>query len=379
MMRRRVGPAETRGPAKTGKKTKLLAERLEPGDIAIIDHRDLDEVAAESLCARKVRAVINADLSMSGRYPNNGPKKLSAARILHIDQAGPEIFEKVRDGETLTIRGSSIWRGQELLARGRLMDEELIARQTALAEQNLDELLDMFVQNTLDYALKEKELILGAWEFPRLVTDFAGRHSLVVVRGQSYRDDLKAIKHYIDEVRPVLIGVDGGADALLEFGYTCDLIVGDMDSVSDHALAAAKELVVHAYPDGRAPGLARIEELGLAAQTMKAPGTSEDIALLLAYENGARLIAAVGTHSNMIDFLEKGRKGMASTFLVRLKVGSRLVDARGVSQLYRSQVSGRSVLLVALAASIPVAALAIANPTVRHVFRLIAMRLQLGL
>ncbi|MCW3490252.1 putative cytokinetic ring protein SteA [Dethiobacter alkaliphilus] len=365
------------GPAKKGKKTKKLVDELVAGDIAVIAHRDLDELAAESLCARKVKAVINADSSMTGRYPNNGPAKLAAAKIFHLDQLGEEFFEKVGDNDRLTVREDGIWRSSEFLGRGRVVDAALIKEQMRVAEENLTQMLDSFVQNTLDYALKEKELILGNLELPRLKTDFADRHVLVVVRGQSYREDLEAVKHYIDEVRPVLVGVDGGADALLEYGYTPDLVVGDMDSISDQALKKARELVVHAYRDGRAPGMERIRSLNLAATTVQAPGTSEDIAFLLAYEWGAKLIAAIGTHSNMIDFLEKGRKGMASTFLVRLKVGNRLVDARGVSQLYRSRVSGRSLILLTLAAGIPAVALALANPTVRHIFGLIAMRLRL--
>ncbi|NLZ92904.1 MAG: hypothetical protein GX922_02620 [Firmicutes bacterium] len=367
------------GPVKVGKKTKILAARLKPGDIALIDHRDLDELAAQALSEQKIRAVINASSSISGYYPNLGPQVLWKAKIPHFDLAGADLMAKVHDGEILTVVDGKIWRGSEYLGTARLIDQELIEKQMKTAEQNLGNLLDAFVQNTLDYARKEKELILGKLKMPLLKTTFTGKHTLVVVRGQSYREDLEAIKQYIDEVKPVLVGVDGGADALVEFGYTPDLVVGDMDSVSDFALKKSKELVVHAYPNGKAPGMTRINQLGLTAKTMEAPGTSEDIALLLAYENGARLIAAIGTHSNMIDFLEKGRKGMASTFLVRLKVGSRLVDARGVSQLYRSQVSGRSLVLLAVAAAIPVLALALANPTVRHLFRLIAFRLRLAL
>lgn len=373
----RSWPVEIRGPVKIDRKTKHLAERLQPGDIAVIAHRDLDEVAAESLCAQKVKAVINADSSMTGRYPNNGPGKLLSAHIPHLDEAGYGLFDVLSEGDTVIIRGTEIWRKGKLLARCRLVDEFVIREKTQAAEKNISSLLDEFVQNTLEYALKEKELILGGLELPRLDTSFAGRHTLVVVRGQHYREDLNAVKHYIDEVKPVLVGVDGGADALVEFGYIPDLVVGDMDSVSDQALARARERVVHAYPDGRAPGMQRMNALGLSAKTVRAPGTSEDIALLLAYENRAKLIAAVGTHSNMIDFLEKGRKGMASTFLVRLKVGSRLIDARGVSQLYRSCVSARSLLILAFAASIPVAVLVVANPTIRHIFRLLRFRLGL--
>lgn len=366
-------------PAKVGKKTKILVTKLQPGDIAVIDHRDLDELAAVSLVASKVKAVINADTSMSGRYPNNGPQILLEAKILHLDQAGSMLLEKINDGDLLTIRGNTVYRGAERLAVARIVDAELIRRQTTVAERNLDSLLHDFVQNTLEYALREKELILGSLEIPPLSVPISGRHALVVVRGKSYREDLEAIKHYLDEVKPVLIAVDGGADVLLEYGYVPDLIVGDMDSVSDQALRKARERVVHAYTDGRAPGMERIRRLGLSAAVMKAPGTSEDIAMLLAYESGARLIVAVGTHSNMIDFLEKGRKGMASTFLVRLKVGSRLVDARGVSQLYRGRLSGRWLLLLALAASIPALVMIFTNPTVRHIFRLIALRIRLAL
>ena len=343
-----------------------------------IDHRDLDEIAAESLAQKKVKAVVNINSSMSGRYPNNGPRKLAEANIPHYDLAGEDFYCRVREGEIVTIRGGELYLGEQHVASARVVDGAVISQQLGLAEENLDALLDDFVQNTLEYALREKELILGGIDFPPLVTEIDGRHVLVVVRGQSYREDLKAVGHYLDEVKPVLIGVDGGADALLEFGRVPDIVVGDMDSVSDQTLRRAKEILVHAYTDGNAPGLARVENLGLRANVVKAPGTSEDIALLLAYEKGAKLIAAVGTHSNMIDFLEKGRKGMASTFLVRLKVGSRLIDARGISQLYRERVSVRSLLLLALAASIPVLALALANPTIRHVFRLLAMRLQLG-
>lgn len=372
-------PVSLQGAAKAGKRTKILVERLEPGDIAVIDHRDLDELAARSLVKRKVCAVVNVNDSISGRYPNKGPQVLWEARIPHFDLAGSDLMANLHDGECLTIYDGGIWRRQELLATVREVDQAVIRAQTAAAEANLGNLLDAFVQNTLDYARQEKKLILDGLELPPLRISFAGKHTLVVVRGQSYREDLEAIKHYIDEVKPVLVGVDGGADALLEYGYLPDLIVGDMDSVSEVALIKAKERLVHAYPDGRAPGMARIEHLGLTAQIVKAPGTSEDIALLLAYELGAKLIAAIGTHSNMIDFLEKGRKGMASTFLVRLKIGDRLVDARGVSQLYHGRVSGRSLVLLTLAAGIPVLALAVTNPTVRHLFRLIALRVRLAL
>ncbi|HHV82143.1 MAG TPA: hypothetical protein GXX43_00515, partial [Tepidanaerobacter syntrophicus] len=195
----------------------------------------------------------------------------------------------------------------------------------------------------------------------------------------NYKEDLAAIKTYIDEVRPVLIGVDGGADALLEYGYTPDIIIGDMDSVSDNTLRICKEkdIVVHAYPDGRSPGLERIKKLGLDAKIFTSPGTSEDIAMLLAYEKGADLIVAVGTHSSMIDFLEKGRKGMGSTFLVRLKVGSILVDAKGVSKLYNQRLRPSYMLGIFAAALVPILVIFNISPPIKHALKLLELRLKM--
>ncbi|MGH3657778.1 MAG: putative cytokinetic ring protein SteA, partial [Micromonosporaceae bacterium] len=191
----------------------------------------------------------------------------------------------------------------------------------------------------------------------------AGRHVLIVVRGYDYKADLDVLRPYIREFKPVLIGVDGGADALVEAGYTPDMIIGDMDSVSDDVLRCGAEIVVHAYADGRAPGLARVEALGLSAVTFPAAATSEDIAMLLADEKAASLIVAVGTHATLVEFLDKGRGGMASTFLTRLRVGGKLVDAKGVSRLYRQNLSTSSLVLLVLAALAAMAA-AVAVSTV---------------
>ncbi|MGI6097880.1 MAG: putative cytokinetic ring protein SteA, partial [Dethiobacteria bacterium] len=265
------------------------------------------------------------------------------------------------------------------IAKGQILTKELLSKKIARAEINQGKLLDRFVQNTLEYARREKGIILGSLTMPKLQTVIRDRHVLVVVRGKNYREDLKAIMHYIDEVKPVLIGVDGGADALWEFGYRADIVIGDMDSVGDEALQNAAELVVHAYPDGRAPGMERVKKLGLEAKIFSAPGTSEDVAMLLAYENKAELIVALGTHSSMVDFLEKGRAGMASTFLVRLKVGEKLVDARGVSQLYRKTANYRFVAPLLIAALLPIAVLAALSPWVQHMFKLIMLRLRFSI
>lgn len=341
--------AEYKATARIDKRTKNLAKRMMPGEIAVIDHTDLDLVAADSLISAKVKLVINASPSISGRYPNPGPAALLKEGIGILDNVGQGVFEQIREGEYLEIKGNEIWRGTDCLGNGEFLELHAVNARLKDIRKNLGSELDKFLHNTLEYAIKEKDLLLGTLPMPEIETHFEGRPVLVVVRGHNYREDLTIIKSYIDDVNPVLIGVDGGADALIEYGYNPHLIVGDMDSVSDRALKSGAEIIVHAYTDGRAPGMDRINALGLKAKSFPAPGTSEDIALLMAYEKGADLIVAVGTHSNMVDFLEKGRKGMGSTFLVRLKVGSILVDARGVSKIYQGRMKLRYLLQVSMA------------------------------
>lgn len=340
---------ELKAKARIDSRTKNLVKRIKPGEIAVIDHADLDQVAADSLIQAKVKLVINASPSITGKYPNPGPSKLLEEGINILDNVGKDFFNRVHEGDLLEIKGNQVFKGQELIGEGEFLELKFVKLRLKEIRRNLGSELDKFLHNTLEYALKEKELILGSLTLPQVKTKFEGKSVVVVVRGENYREDLSIIQPYIDDVHPVLVGVDGGADALLEFGYHPHLIIGDMDSVSDRALRSGAELIVHAYPDGRAPGLERINQLNLKAGIFPAPGTSEDIALLLAYEKGANLIVAVGTHSNMIDFLEKGRKGMGSTFLVRLKVGSILVDARGVSRIYQGRIKLRYILQISIA------------------------------
>jgi uncharacterized membrane-anchored protein len=359
------------GKARCDKKTKRLISRLLPGEIAIIDHPDIDEMAAVGLIEAKASAVINISPSMTGRYQNQGPIRLLQAGIPVIDVQDGELMVKIREEQSLTIIDGCIYMEGMLLTVGELLTYEKIMQRMADAKKNAPDELQRFFENTLFYANKEKNFFLG--DVPRLSlrTKIQGRHVLVVVRGLNYREDLRAIMTYIHEVQPVLIGVDGGADALMQAGLRPHLIIGDMDSVSDSALRSGAEIVVHAYPDGHAPGLERIQRLGLKAHRYPAPGTSEDIALLLAYENGADLIVAVGTHTHMVDFLEKGRKGMASTLLTRLRVGAKLVDAKGVSQLYQKRrISWTALVIVCTASMIPVAMIAAVNPIVRNLLRM---------
>lgn len=366
-----------RGVARVDRKTKNLLARLRPGDIAVVDHEDIDVVACESLVGAGVRAVVNARRSISGRYPNPGPLLLCRAGIYVLDEVGPEVLDLVRDGDLIELEGNAVVRHGVVVSKGRVQTVASLERELGRARQGLARELDAFVSNTIEYARREKSAILGSLTFPPLRTRLSCRHALVVVRGRDYKDDLRAIRSYIEEVRPALLAVDGAADALLEMGFSPDVIVGDMDSVSDEALRRGSELVVHAYPDGRAPGLERIKRLGLEASICPAPGTSEDLAMLLAYENGAELIVAVGAHTSVEEFLDKGRPGMASTFLTRLKIGSLLVDAKGVSKLYRGRMRAGYLVLLVIAALVPLALAGAESGIVRQILRLVLIRLKL--
>jgi uncharacterized membrane-anchored protein len=331
-------------------RTKRLTKRLRPGDIAIIDHVDLDRVAAEALVAAKVSAVVNTAPSISGRYPNLGPEILLAAGVPLVDDVDSDVFAQCREGEMVRLYDDTLYSVDgRVLAKGTVRTSESVAAAMAEARAGLAVQLESFASNTMEYLKRERELLLDGVGVPDIRTKLEGRHALVVVRGYDYRRDLVALRHYIREFRPVLIAVDGGADALREEGLKPDIIVGDMDSVSDEALRCGAEVVVHAYRDGSAPGLARVEDLGISPVVFPAAGTSEDVALLLADEKGAQLIVAVGTHATLIEFLDKGRSGMASTFLTRLRVGGKLVDAKGVSRLYRSRIPAHTLALLVVA------------------------------
>jgi uncharacterized membrane-anchored protein len=343
-------PGIVTGPIRMDRRTKRLAGRLRPGDIAVIDHVDLDRVAADALVAAGVSAILNARPSISGRYPNLGPEVVVRAGIPLIDDLGEAMFESLREGVEVRIDNDAVYLGAELVATGVRQDAQRVAAALAEAREGVSVALEAFAANTMEYLKRERDLLFDGVGVPDIETDIAGHHCLIVVRGYDYQADLDVLRPYIREFKPVLIGVDGGADALVEAGYTPDLIVGDMDSVTDDVLRCGAEVVVHAYPDGHAPGLERVNQLGVPAKIFPAAATSEDIALLLADEKGAALIVAVGTHWTLVEFLDKGRGGMASTLLTRLRIGGKLVDAKGVSRLYRQGIPGSSLLLLVLAA-----------------------------
>ena len=367
---------EHTGPARLDRRTKQLVRRLSPDDIAIIDHADLDRVSAEELLEAGIRVVINVAESQTGRFPNPGPLLLVRGGVRLIDAPGANLFEKVSDGELLTVRGAGLYRnGTRLVAGKELRADEL---SDALRDQRsrVTEALETFAENTMRYLREEGRLLSEGIGFPALDTRFRDRHALVVVRGPGHKRDLRIVRPYVRDFRPVLVAVDGGADALLEAGYKPDVIVGDMDSVSDRALRSARELVVHAYEDGAAPGAERVRELGLSHHIVPAPATSEDVALLLAYEKGAELIVAVGTHFNLIEFLERNRSGMSSTFLTRLKVGEILIDAKGVSRLVSRRVGLWPLVAFAVTGLGALVVAVVVSPQLRSWFELLGLRLR---
>jgi uncharacterized membrane-anchored protein len=340
------------GVARIDRRTKRLTKRLKPGEIAIIDHVDVDRVSAEALVSCEAAGVVNVAAGISGRYPNLGPQIIIEAGVPFIDNASQELFERIKDGDTVRLHEGAVYLGDEVVGKGEAQTPEAIEAAMAEARAGLAVQIEAFAVNTMEYVRGEGKLLIDGVGVPPIRTPIEGRHALIVVRGYHYKEDIATLRPYLREYRPVLIGVDGGADALLEAGYLPDVIVGDFDSVSTKALTCGAELIVHAYRDGRAPGLERVHQLGRDAVIFPSTGTSEDIAMLLADDKGAELIVAVGTHGTLEEFLDKGRSGMASTFLTRLRVGSKLVDAKGVSMLYRSRISTPQLLLLAITALI---------------------------
>jgi len=367
---------EYTGHARLDRRTKQLVRRLSPDDIAIIDHADLDRVSAEELIESGVRVVVNVADSQTGRYPNPGPLLLVRGGVRLIDAPGANLFDQVGEGELLTVRGASLFRNGARLVAGRELRADELA--DALREQRgrVTEALEHFAENTMRYLREEGRLLSEGIGFPALETRFRDRHALVVVRGPGHKRDLRIVRPYVRDFRPVLVAVDGGADALLEAGYRPDVIVGDMDSVSDNALRSGAEILIHAYESGTAPGAERVQALGLSHHVVPAPATSEDVALLLAYEKGAELIVVVGAHLNLLEFLERNRSGMSSTFLTRLRVGEILVDAKGVSRLVSRQV-GIWPLVAFAAAGLGALVVAVAvSPQLRALFELLGLRLR---
>jgi uncharacterized membrane-anchored protein len=367
------------GTARLGGRTKHLVKRLHPGEVAVVDHVDIDRIAAEELIEAGVVAVLNAAPSSSGRYPNAGPLMLARAGIVLVDAPDAKLFELLKDGDRVKIVGDTIYVGEEEVAQGRPLRVAELEREMQVHRQRIDEALGEFAENTVAHVREETDLLTGTIAFPSTRASFRDRHVLIVVRGDRHRRDLKALRAYIRDVRPLIVAVDGGADGVLEAGLKPDVILGDMDSASDAALRCGAELIVHAYPDGGAPGRERLVEAGLDHQVIPAAGTSEDVAMLMAHEKGATLIVSVGAHFNLVEFLDRKRGGMSSTFLTRLKIGERLVDAKGVSRLYNPSSALAPLAFFAVAFLILLTILVITSPALNDVWELVWLKIRIWL
>jgi uncharacterized membrane-anchored protein len=379
------------GAVRLGRRTKVLVRHLLRGEIAVIDHRDIDRVSAEELIAAGAAAVLNCAPSSSGSYPNLGPQLLVEAGVLLVDVPGDGLFAALADGEEVRIEvpsaraegritgspSASIVRDGRLLARGEVLERARIRTETEARRGEVGAALERFAHNTIEHMREERELLAGRVDMPRFRTEFRDRSTLVVVRGVGHQRDLRALRPFIRDERPVIVAVDGGAEALLDAGLAPDMIVGDMDSAGEAALRCGAELVVHCYRDGRAPGRERLESLGLPFKLLPAPGTSQDVAMLIAAEKGARLIVTVGSPFNLLEFLDRNREGMSSTFLTRLRIGEILVDAKGVSRLYRPRPSLVPLLVVIAAGLIALIAVVWMTPALHDVANLLWLKLQL--
>ncbi|MFL5827393.1 MAG: putative cytokinetic ring protein SteA [Thermoleophilaceae bacterium] len=365
------------GTARLGKRTKRLVKRLTPDDIAVIDHEDIDRVSAEDLAATGVRCVVNVAASSSGRYPNAGPLILTEAGVHLVDMPGAPLFDTLKDGEQITVRGGDVLRDGKRIAGGEALDLEAVRQAQESGRRQIGDALEAFAENTMEHILEERDLLVGRIDLPEFSTGFRDRPALVVVRGVDHQKDLRALRPYVRDMKPALVAVDGGADAILEQGWKPDMIVGDMDSATDAALRCGSELVVHAYPDGRAPGRERLDKLGLPYKVVPAPATSEDVAMIIAAERGAALIVAVGSHFNLMEFLDKNRKGMSSTFLTRLRIGEILVDAKGVSRLYRPSAGKGPIVILTLAALATLIVVLVTSPSLGPLLDLLWLKIKI--
>jgi uncharacterized membrane-anchored protein len=304
---------------------------------------------------------------------------LARAGVRLVDAPAAPLFAELRDGDEVSITGGEIRTNGTVLAAGHPIGLEEANEQLERQRARINEALGAFATNTIEHVREEGALLAGRIEFPLTRTRFRGRHVLIVVRGTTYRRDLQALRAYIEDTEPVLVGVDGGADAILEEGFEPDVVLGDMDSATDAALGCGAELIVHAYSDGSAPGCERLERLGLTYLVVPAVGTSEDVAMLLAHQKGAELIVSVGSHFNLTEFLDKNRAGMSSTFLTRLRIGETLVDAKGVSRLYNPGVRGWQMALFVLASLLLIVIVVISSPALEELFDLVWLKIKVSL
>jgi uncharacterized membrane-anchored protein len=337
------------GVARVDRNTDALLRRVEAHEIAVLDEIDLDRVTADALIAAGVSAVVNVAPSISGRFPNLGPEALVAAEVTLVDAVGDEVFRRLRDGMKIRLHDGGVFVGEQLVARGIPQTAESVAAAMDRAKDGMANQLEAFSANTIEFMRQDRDLLLDGVGVPEVRVPLAGHHVVVVAPG-AHHEDLAGLRPYVKEYHPVVVGVGTGADALWRAGYRTDLIVADPADVSDEVLTCGADVVVPAFADGHAPGLARVQDLGASAVTFPASGNPEDLALLLAHHHGAALIVTVGFQASLAELLDRSRSSSnASTFLTRLRVGNLLVDSKAVAALHRSPVSAGAVVTLIVA------------------------------
>jgi uncharacterized membrane-anchored protein len=349
------------GTARVARRAAAAARRAKPGDIAVLEHQDLDGTSAQLLVDAGVAAVVNAAPSISGRYPNRGPQVLVEAGIPLLDHVGPEVFARLDDGEKLRLDGETLFRGEEVVATGHLMTPSSVDAAMGAARGRLGAQLEAFAHATTEHLRRERDLLLDGSGAPALRTRIEGRPVVVVARARGVEAELKRLGSWLKANRPVLVAVDEAADAVLAMGLRPDLVVGDPRLVSDDVLDCGAEIVVRADRDGSAPGLHRAEQAGVEPVVFATSGSDDDAALLLVDAQAPALVVGVGWHPSLAALVDSGRAVMPSAFLTRLRLGDRFVDSATVLAVHRRPARTWPlwllclVLLAALAAVVALA------------------------
>lgn len=362
--RPRASAAGLTGTARVERRTRALLPRLRPGDVAVLDHLDMDQATAQALVDAGVCAVLNASAMISGRFPNLGPQVLTEAGILVLDHV--EGAFGIRDGAGVRIHGEVVFIDGEAVAMGREVDVHTVDREMDRARAGMGSQLESFTHNSAEFLRREEDLLLHGLGLPDPATRIAGRPVVVVVPGRGSRRRLDAIEAFVREQHPVLVGVDRGADLILDAGHRPDVVVlsntaGDADRPSAKALRAARDVVVRVDRGSRLHS-EQFERLGVRPLPLESSATTEDTALLLLASGSARLIVGVGLHASLEEVLDRQTPGLAGTYLTRLKMGHLLVDAASVHLLYSGRVRPRHVFLVLLAGLLALAAAVAVTP-----------------
>jgi uncharacterized membrane-anchored protein len=326
-----------------GRASGPLLRRVGPGDVAVLDVVDLDAGTAEQLVRRGVVAVVNASPSTSGRYPNRGPAVLVDAGVALLDDVGSEVFRTLSDGEQVRVAGDALLVGQRVVARGCPQSAESVAASAEHARAGLAAQLTDLTANTTALLLDSREQLLEGVGIPGTRTVLRGRHVLVVTG--SYDGDLGLLKEYLRQHRPVLVGVDDGADLLLERGLRPDVVVGQPEALSDAAVRVARDVVV----PHESPGRSRLEAHGVQPVSFRAAAASEDMALLVVAAQEPALVVAAGLPLSVEHLLDRGREAGAAGLLTRLHVGDRLVSPVAAAELSPASALWPAVLLLLVA------------------------------